>query len=663
MPAAVTDYFKKVGSPGNATSLASPGHTIGGTTFTVDSTSLWPTDTGVTFAVDVVTLVNGEEVRTTGTYTVWDGVVSSATTITGAVLRYGTDQNYSAGTLTRVYILPTSTRENKLVDGILVNHNQTGTHKTLTDDSGNEWIKQTSTASAVNEVTIANAATGNGPTISATGDNTNIDLNFTAKGTGQIKYAGRHDAWNTGVPVPDTVAANGNRSYTLTHNSTDLTDYLSPGMRLRTTRTVSAPTQCTSLNGTTQYYSKSSPAAMTFTDDFVVSAWVKLSSYPVTNPAGLVSRYNGTSGWVLRVDTSGQIMLIGTNAGSGNFSYVQSYQSIPLNKWVHVTAQLDMSTFTATTTTSYVMIDGVDVPASVSRSGTNPTALVQPTFDLQIGTANTGTGYGYFPGKIAQVAIYNAKVAQATILASMNQGLSGSETSLISAYSFNNAITDLSANANNLTANGAAVATNADSPFGLQASGLISATLDYGIIQSVTFSTNTTVVVQVPEGCTIPTSGGVSAVSYSTQKAPYGMPSDEIKWELTWRWYGTDLASGSMASVWATIPGTSVTYPAGSWKQRSKMPITALSTTPATLVFRSQWDSASPSDNLEGLHYSRASSSVSYHSETHRHIQSIKISSATVYQLYGIVTGGGGTQNAYFQTPYTSTLTIANAYL
>lgn len=518
MPAAVTDYFKKVGSPGNATSLASPGHTIGGTTFTVDSTSLWPTDTGVTFAVDVVTLVNGEEVRTTGTYTVWDGVVSSATTITGAVLRHGTDQNYSAGTLTRVYILPTSTRENKLVDGILVNHNQTGTHKTLTDDSGNEWIKQTSTASAVNEVTIANAATGNGPTISATGDNTNIDLNFTAKGTGQIKYTGRHDAWNTGVPVPDTVAANGNRSYTLTHNSTDLTDYLSAGMRLRTERTVASPTQCTSLNGTTQYYSKSSPAAMTFTDDFVVSAWVKLSSYAAAG-GSVVSRTNGTSGWQLIIQPEGTVRLAGYNAGLGNQKRIDSYQSIPLNKWVHIAAELDMNTATNTSTTNYVMIDGVDVPAVVGQAGTNPTALVQAG-DLQIGAYNGATSP--FPGKIAQVAIYNAKVTQATIKASISQGLSGSETSLISAYSFNNTITDLSANANNLTANGAAVATNADSPFGTQASGLISATLDYGIIQSVTFSTNTTVTVRVPEGNTIPTSGGVSAVSYSTQASPYG---------------------------------------------------------------------------------------------------------------------------------------------
>src|SRR5690348_15815627 len=63
--------------------------------------------------------------------------------------------------------------------------------------------------------------------------------------------------WLTGMmPAPNTVTANGNRSYSLVFNSTDLTSYLSTGMRFRTTRTVAAPTQCTSLNGSTQYYSK-----------------------------------------------------------------------------------------------------------------------------------------------------------------------------------------------------------------------------------------------------------------------------------------------------------------------------------------------------------------------------------------------------------------------
>lgn len=129
MAAAATDYLTHVGSPGTATTLAAPGHTIAGASITVGSTSNWPTDTGAIFAMDTVKLVNGVETRVAGTYTEWEAVVSSATSITGMVLRYGTDQNYPAGSTTRVYIPVSSSRENRLVDGLLVAHNQDGTHK------------------------------------------------------------------------------------------------------------------------------------------------------------------------------------------------------------------------------------------------------------------------------------------------------------------------------------------------------------------------------------------------------------------------------------------------------------------------------------------------------------------------------------------------------
>lgn len=317
---------------------------------------------------------------------------------------------------------------------------------------------------------------------------------------------------------PNTVTANGNHYYDMVFNSTDLTSTLSAGMRFKTTRLVPAPTRSTSLNGTNQYYSKTTPSAMTFTDDFTVSAWVKLNAYQAGT---IASRYNGTSGWAFEVQATGVVRLVGYNAGAANFSLVSSYQSLPLNKWVHVSAQLDMSTFTATTTTSYIMFDGVNTPATVTRGGTNPTALVQAG-DLQIGAQNAGT---FWNGKVAQSVIYNAKVTQANILATISQPVTGAETAVISAYSFDNTINDLSANANNLTANGAAVATNADSPFGNQANGTISANLDYAVIDSIVFSTNTTVSVRVPDGCTIPTSGGVSAVSYASQSNPFGCPA------------------------------------------------------------------------------------------------------------------------------------------
>ena len=76
---------------------------------------------------------------------------------------------------------------------------QTLTNKTLTspkigtsilDTNGNELALLTATSSAVNEFTIANAATGAGPTLSSTGGDTNIDINITPKGTGDVVLAG-----------------------------------------------------------------------------------------------------------------------------------------------------------------------------------------------------------------------------------------------------------------------------------------------------------------------------------------------------------------------------------------------------------------------------------------------------------------------------------------
>ncbi len=55
----------------------------------------------------------------------------------------------------------------------------------IADANGNESVIFQTTTSAVNELEITNAATGNGPILGASGE-TNVDLNITAKGTGNI---------------------------------------------------------------------------------------------------------------------------------------------------------------------------------------------------------------------------------------------------------------------------------------------------------------------------------------------------------------------------------------------------------------------------------------------------------------------------------------------
>jgi len=87
----------------------------------------------------------------------------------------------------------------------------------ILDTNGNELALLTATASAVNELTIANAATGTSPTISATGGDTNIGINLTPKGTGGIVLVAgavgtpaltTSGDLNTGIyfPAADTIA-------------------------------------------------------------------------------------------------------------------------------------------------------------------------------------------------------------------------------------------------------------------------------------------------------------------------------------------------------------------------------------------------------------------------------------------------------------------------
>ena len=72
---------------------------------------------------------------------------------------------------------------------------QTLTNKTLTspkigtsilDTNGAELFKLTATSSAVNEITYNNAATGNKPTLTASGDDSNIGVSIQPKGSGTV---------------------------------------------------------------------------------------------------------------------------------------------------------------------------------------------------------------------------------------------------------------------------------------------------------------------------------------------------------------------------------------------------------------------------------------------------------------------------------------------
>ena len=93
------------------------------------------------------------------------------------------------------------------------------------DENSNSQIKFTTTASASNQITIANAATATNPVISATGSDTNIGLTLTPKGIGRVTANGNAKIFGVaeGVTISSTFQT------TLNYNCNTQAVYYSTG--------------------------------------------------------------------------------------------------------------------------------------------------------------------------------------------------------------------------------------------------------------------------------------------------------------------------------------------------------------------------------------------------------------------------------------------------
>lgn len=457
------------------------------------------------------------------------------------------------------------------------------------------------------------------------------------------------DGWIEDIhPVPSTTTYNGNRSFTNVYPSS-VAAYGGTGTKKRFTRTVAGQTRCTDLeSSSSQYFSKTSPAGTTFTDDFCGGAWIKLESYPAASLVmQALGRTDGTSGFMIWINEFGQVVINARNAGAVNFSRVTSYQGVPLNKWVYINGQLDMSAFTATTTTSYIMIDGVDVPAVVLRGGTNPTTLAQAG-NLEIGRGDGSTFF--FDGKIAQAWYSSAKITQANQRTLYGQGLTSSLISthlIVSAYSFDNSLNDLNTTtANNLTAFNSAVATNVDSMFGNYLGG----TEEYGVVMSLS-ADGLTEVVQLPEGCALPTSGGVSAVAYSNQDTPYKFPRGDNRWEIVVPYYAsTSMTAGAITLLtWYAITGAVLNVPIGKHRVGYRVTLQAVKSAVAGAVGANITLSTASATESEkrltsGAYVDQVVASGSFMTDRSREVP-VEVTSATVMYLNGYATGAAMANN------------------
>lgn len=124
---------------------------------------------------------------------------------TGNVTGLGTLNTHTipGGTDTFTLLAATQTLTNKTLTSPIINQ--------INDANGNEEIVFIATASAINELTIANAATGGNPTISASGGDAAIGVDVFSKGAGRISL-------NLNA-APNFTTAFGTLSHQLTTNT------------------------------------------------------------------------------------------------------------------------------------------------------------------------------------------------------------------------------------------------------------------------------------------------------------------------------------------------------------------------------------------------------------------------------------------------------------
>ena len=134
---------------------------------------------------------------TSGSYTVQlKAATGSGATVTWATTDKGWKIVYFDGVATNTGVYDTGFSTS--AGDVTLTGTQTLTNKTLTspkigtnilDTNGLELLNLTATGSAVNELTLANASTGNSPVLSATGGDSNVGITLTPKGTGEITIA------------------------------------------------------------------------------------------------------------------------------------------------------------------------------------------------------------------------------------------------------------------------------------------------------------------------------------------------------------------------------------------------------------------------------------------------------------------------------------------
>lgn len=300
---------------------------------------------GYTNGSPAVFVVDPSDITKKQTFT---GIIDTAgVQVTSVVWTAGTNQAHSGGATAVDYA--TATHVAMIQKGLLVGHTQAGLHAlgssdtltsskfvtALNDTNGNELFKVTATASAVNEFTVVNAATGTNPSFTASGGDSNVSIDLIPKGTGNILKAGNKiDGYEeikrlTLTPAGDTISLTSVPSRKYLRIQYDL---------IATGGTLDATIRFNNDSGAN--YS----ASLSAWDGNTNTALVSQTSIPVES--GTVSSGNHESGYidifnVLAIEKSSAAMNIGLPVGAANAPVPTSV----FGKWANTAAVISRVDF------------------------------------------------------------------------------------------------------------------------------------------------------------------------------------------------------------------------------------------------------------------------------------------------------------------------------
>src|SRR3989344_3808742 len=201
-------------------------------------------------------------------------------------------------------------------------------------------------------------------------------------------------------------------------------------------------------DGSTQYATVSDSASLSPTSAISVENWVKFESLPSSgNHMTFAWKWAGSNQrtwWWALTNDSGTYKLrwLPDQYGTGATQDAEPVSWTPsTGTWYHVA----VTYAPGATSETKVHVDGLQQGAT--QTGT-VTAVFDSTAPVDVGGNSGGI---YLDGTIDDVRIWNTVRTVGEISGNKNAELTGSESGLVAYWKLNNAATDLTANANNLT--------------------------------------------------------------------------------------------------------------------------------------------------------------------------------------------------------------------